>query len=74
MSHDPGEKRNKSGRILFEKLEIDESTLKSLKSSKRYKIVDPERKNRKRLYYALIIFSVIGPIVMLFFIVWAGNK
>ena len=74
MGRNPPDKRNKSGRILFERLEIDESTLKSLKSSKRYKIVDPERKNRKRLYYALIIFSVIGPIVMLFFIVWAGNK
>ena len=74
MSHDPGEKRNKSGRIIFEKLEIDQSNAKALKSSKRYKIVDPERKNRKRLNYALIIFSVIGPIVMLFFIVWAGNK
>ena len=74
MGHNPPDKRNKSGRILFEKLEIDESTLKSLKSSKRYKTVDPERKKRKLLYYAFIIFSVIGPIVMLFFIVWAGNK
>ena len=74
MGHNPPDKRNKSGRILFEKLEIDQSKAKALKSSKRYKIVDPERKNRKRLYYALIILSVIGPIVMLFFIVWAGNK
>ena len=74
MGHNPPDKRNKSGRILFEKLEIDQSKAKALKSSKRYKIVDPERKNRKRLNYALIIFSVIGPIVMLFFIVWAGNK
>ena len=74
MGHNPPDKRKKSGRILFEKLEIDQSKAKALKSSKRYKIVDPERKKRKRLYYALIIFSVIGPIVMLFFIVWAGNK
>ena len=74
MSHNPKERRNKSGRILFEKLEIDEATVKSLKGSKRYKTADPERKNRKRLYYGLIIFSVIGPIVMLFLIVWAGNK
>ena len=74
MGHNPPDKRNKSGRILFEKLDIDEAQAKALKNSKRYKIIDPERKNRKRLYYALIIFSVIGPIVMLFFIVWAGNK
>ena len=74
MGHNPPDKRNKSGRILFEKLEIDQFKAKALKSSKRYKIVDPESKKRKRLFYALIIFSVIGPIVMLFFIVWAGNK
>ena len=74
MGQNPPDKRNKSGRILFEKLEIDKATVKSLKNSKRYKVVDPERKNRKRLYYALIIFSVIGPIAMLFLIVWAGNK
>ena len=74
MGHNPTDKRNKSGRILFEKLEIDQSKAKALKSSKRYKTVDPERKKRKLLYYAFIIFSVIGPIVMLFFIVWAGNK
>ncbi|MFL2434981.1 MAG: hypothetical protein ACJ0IZ_00540 [Verrucomicrobiales bacterium] len=74
MSDNSREKRNKSGRILFEKLEINKATIKSLKGSKRYKIADPERKNRKRLYYGLIIFSVIGPIVMLFLIVWAGNK
>ena len=74
MGHNPPDKRNKSGRILFEKLDIDEAQAKALKNSKRYKIVDPEHKSRKRLYYALIIFSVIGPIVMLFFIVWAGNK
>ena len=74
MSDNSREKRNKSGRILFEKLEINKATIKSLKASKRYKIADPERKNRKRLYYGLIIFSVIGPIVMLFLIVWAGNK
>ena len=48
MGQNPTDKRNKSGRILFEKLEIDQSKAKALKSSKRYKIVDPERKNRKR--------------------------
>ena len=74
MGHNPPDKRNKSGRILFEKLDIDEAQAKALKNSKRYKTVDPEHKRRKRLHYALIIFSVIGPIVMLFFIVWAGNK
>ena len=74
MGQNPTDKRNKSGRILFEKLEIDQSKAKALKSSKRYKTVDPERKKRKLLYYAFIIFSVIGPIVMLFLIVWAGNK
>ena len=74
MGYNPLDKRNKSGRILFEKLEIDKVKAKALKSSKRYKIADPERKRRKLLYYALIIFSVIGPILMLFFTVWAGNK
>ena len=74
MGHNPPDKRNKSGRILFEKLDIDEAQAKALKNSKRYKTVDSEHKSRKRLYYALIIFSVIGPIVMLFYIVWAGNK
>ena len=43
MGHNPPDKRNKSGRILFEKLEIDKGTVKSLKNSKSYKVVDPER-------------------------------
>ena len=37
MGHNPPDKRNKSGRILFEKLDIDEAQAKALKNSKRYK-------------------------------------
>ena len=57
MSDNSREKRNKSGRILFEKLEINKPTIKALKGSKRYKIADPERKNRKRLYYGPVSYT-----------------
>ena len=74
MGLNPRQKKEKSGRIVYEELDLKQAIERSNIKSRKYKIKKPGSRISYPIYIALLILFVIAPIIMIFFIGWAGSK
>ena len=74
MGLNPRQKKEKSGRIVYEELDLKHAVERSNIKSRKYKIKKPDSRISYPIYIALLILFVIAPIIMIFFIGWAASK
>lgn len=74
MGLNPRQKKEKSGRIVYEELDLKQAVERSNIKSRKYKIKKPGSRISHPIYIALLILFVIAPIIMIFFIGWAASK
>ena len=74
MGLNPRQNKEKSGRIVFEELDLKKAVERSSIKSRKYKIKKPGSTISYPFYIALLILFVIAPIIMIFFIGWAASK
>ena len=74
MGLNPRQKKEKSGRIVYEELDLKQAVERSNIKSRKYNIKKPGSRISYPIYIALLILFVIAPIIMIFFIGWAASK